>query len=322
MVRFRSWIAGTVAFAAAALPLSAGAADKVHAIDSTKGPYDHFALHQAIAEGYFKKKNIDVDVIWGSGGAATLQTILTGSRDIGIGVGILSVIGAYSKGAPLVILGNIFVGVSNVLWYVRADSPIKTAKDLNGHTLVYSASGSTSHLATQFILKTTGIKAKLVAVGGMASSRTMVMSGQVDTGWLAAPTGYDLIKSGKARVVLSGKDAGELNTMTARVAVANRNWFEKHRDVAKRFMEAFWQGREFNYTGGQRAIERFAKTWKMSMSEAELAPQFVPRSVTGMKVANLPGLIKLAEEFKFVTHPMSKDKVDKLIDYVYMPKGE
>jgi hypothetical protein len=60
----------------------------------------------------------------------------------------------------------------------------------------------------------------------------------------------------------------------------------------------------------------------MSMSEAELAPQFVPRSVTGMKVANLPGLIKLAEEFKFVTHPMSKDKVDKLVDYVYMPKGE
>jgi NitT/TauT family transport system substrate-binding protein len=323
MVRFRSWIAGTVAFAAAALPLSAGAVDKVHAIDSTKEPYDHFALHQAIAEGYFKKRNIDVDVIWGSGGAATLQTLLTGSRDIAVGVGILSVIGAYSKGAPLVILANVFVGVGNVMWYVPANSPIKSAKDLNGKTLVYSSAGSTTSLATDFILKTTGIKAKLVAVGGMAASRTMVMSGQVDTGWLAAPTGYDLIRTGKARVVLSGADAGELNTMTARVVAANRNWFDKHRDVAKRFMEAFWAGREFNYHGGMRAVERYAKKWNIPIEDAKLAPtKFVPPSATVMRVANLPKLIKLAEEFKFVTKPMSKGKVDKLIDYVYMPPGQ
>ena len=37
MVRFRSWIVGTVAFVAAALPLSAGAVDKVNAIDSIEG---------------------------------------------------------------------------------------------------------------------------------------------------------------------------------------------------------------------------------------------------------------------------------------------
>ena len=118
------------------------------------------------------------------------------------------------------------------------------------------------------------------------------------------------------------QSAGALNKMTVRVAVANRDWFNKHRDVAKRFMEALWEGREFNYTGGEKAIERYANAWKMPLSEAKLAPKFVPRSVTGMKVADLPGLIKLAEEFKFVTHPMSKDKVAKLVDYVYMPKGE
>ena len=321
-ITFRSWVLGAAAFAVAAFPLSAGAVDKVNAIDSIKEPYDHFALHQAIAEGYFKKRNIDVDVIWGTGGAATLQSIITGGRDVGIGVGVLSVIGAYSKGAPLVILGNVYVGVGNVMWYVPANSPIKTAKDLDGKTLVYSSSGSTSHLATQFILKTTGIKAKLVSVGGMATSRTMVMSGQVDTGWFAAPTGYDLIRTGKARIVLAGKDAGELNTMTARVAVANRNWFEKNRDLAKRFMEAFWEGREFNYHGGDKAISRYAKKWNITMEDAKLAPKFVPPEATVMKVANLPSLIKLAEDFKFVTKPMSKAQVDKMIDYVYLPPGQ
>lgn len=319
MISFRSLIVGTVAMAAAALPLSASATDHVRVIDSTKGPYDHFALHQANAEGFFKKQNIDVDIIWGEGGAQTLQSIITGGRDVGVGVGVLSVMGAYSKGAPLVILANVYVGVGNVLWYVPAKSPIKSIKDLNGKTLVYSASGSTSHLATQYILKTTGIKAKLVAVGGMASARTQVMSGQVDTGWLAAPSFYDLIRSGKARVVLSGKDAGELNTMTARVVVANRNWFDKNKDVAKRFMRAFWQGREFNYHGGMRAIERFAKQWKMDIEDAKLAPKFVPPEVTGIPIGNLPGLLKLAQEFKFVRTPMSKAQVDKMVDYVYLP---
>lgn len=320
--RLRFRLLGLAAIAAAASPLSATAADKVNAIDSTKGPYDHFALHQAVEEGFFKKRNIDVDVIWGTGGAATLQAIITGGRDVGVGVGVLSVIGAYSKGAPLVILGNTYVGVGNVLWYVRKDSPIKSIKDLDGKSLVYSASGSTSHLATQFILKTTGVKAKLVAVGGMASARTMVMSGQVDTGWLAAPSNYELIRSGEARVVLSGESAGELNTMTARVAVANRNWYEKNKDLAKRFMEALWEGRDFNYKGGEKAVARFAKYWKMPIEDARMAPKFVPEKATVMKVANVDGLIKLAEEFKFVQKPMSKAMVDKMIEYPYLPAAE
>jgi len=316
------WFLRTGAVLVAAWPLSAGALDKVNAIDSTKEPFDHFAIHQANAEGFFKKKNIEIDVIWGTGGAATLQAIITGGRDVGVGVGVLSVIGAYSKGAPLVILGNTFKGVSNVLWYVKADSPIKSAKDLDGKVLVYSASGATSHLATQYILKTTGMKAKLVAVGGMATSRTMVMSGQVDTGWIAAPSGYELIRKGEARVVLSGADTGELNTMTARVAVANRNWVEKNPDLAKRFMEALWEGRNFNYQGGEKAIQRYASYWKMPIEDARMATKFVPPEATGMKVANVEGLLKLAQDFKFVQKPMTKEQVAKMINYVYMPPGE
>lgn len=321
MKNLSGWLVRTIAVAAAAWPIAAGAVDKVNAIDSTKEPFDHFAIHQANAEGFFKKRNIEIDVIWGTGGAATLQAIITGGRDVGVGVGVLSVIGAYSKGAPLVILGNTYRGVGNVLWYVKADSPIKSVKDLDGKVLVYSASGSTSHLATQYILKTTGVKAKLVAVGGMATSRTMVMSGQVDTGWIAAPSGYELIRKGEARVVVSGADTGDLNTMTARVAVANRNWVEKNPDLARRFMEALWEGRNFNYSG-EKAIQRYASYWKMPLEDARMATKFVPKEATKMKLSNVEGLLKLAQEFKFVQKPMSKEQVAKMINYVYLPPDE
>lgn len=316
--RRMSRLAVTVAAVVVLAPAVAGAMDKVRELDSVKESFDVFPVHQALEEGYFKQENLDVDVIYGQGGASALQAIITGSRDIGVGIGSLAVIGAYAKGAPVVILGSTFKGADNELWYVRADSPIKSVKDLEGKTMVYSSPGSTSNIAAAYILKTTGVKAKLVAVGGMAASRTMVMSGQVDTGWLGAPSELDLVRTGKARIIVGGDQAGELRTMTIRVIVAYRPWLEKHRDVAKRFMQAFWKGRQFNYSG-EKAIERYAKMWKMDMREAREAPKYVPPATTTLGFGNLAGVLKLAQEYKFLRAPLSKAKAEKMIDYVYMP---
>ena len=313
-----SRLAVMAAAMAAFVPAAAGAMDKVRELDSVKESFDVFPVHQAAEEGFFKQQDLDVDIIFGQGGASALQAIITGSRDVGVGIGSLAVIAAYSKGAPLVILGNTFKGADNELWYVRADSPIKTVKDLDGKTMVYSSPGSTSHIAAQYILKTSGVKAKLVSVGGMAASRTAVMSGQVDTGWLGAPSYMNLVRKGEARIIVGGDQAGELRSMTIRVVVANRNWVEKHRDVAKRFMKAFWQGREFNYSG-EKAIERYAKTWNMEMEDARLATKYVPPATTVLEVGNLPGVVRLAQEYKFLKGPLTKAQTDKLIDYVYLP---
>src|SRR5690606_18839055 len=144
------------------------AKDKVRAIDSTRSPFDHFALHQAKAEGYFDEENLDVDIIWSDGGAATLQTLITRSRDIAIGAGVMSVIGAFSKGAPLTIVGNVKRGADDLYWYVPVDSPIKSFEDLDGKQLVYSRPGSTTHLVSQFILQAIKAEPKLVSVGGMS----------------------------------------------------------------------------------------------------------------------------------------------------------
>ena len=68
-----------VALASVLVAQAASAADTVRVIDSTRGPYGNFALYQARDEGYYKKENLDVSTIFGSGGSATLQAIITGS---------------------------------------------------------------------------------------------------------------------------------------------------------------------------------------------------------------------------------------------------
>ena len=75
-------------------------------------------------------------MIYTSGSGETLQPVIAGSVDLGLAVGTLGAIAAFSKGAPVRIIGAEATGAADY-WYVKASSPIKTLKDLNGHTIAY-----------------------------------------------------------------------------------------------------------------------------------------------------------------------------------------
>ena len=60
-----------------------------------------------------------------AGAGETMQPIISGSADIGAGVGVAGVMRAFSKGAPVRILAPAFTGTGDLYWYVKADSPIK-----------------------------------------------------------------------------------------------------------------------------------------------------------------------------------------------------
>jgi NitT/TauT family transport system substrate-binding protein len=167
------------AVAAAVLCAPALAADKVRLVNSTKVVFETEHPYAAKENGIFKKYNLDVSIIHGSGGAASLQAVITGSQDIVWGNGVLGVMGAYAKGAPVRILGNNIRGVGDIYWYVKSDSPIRKLTDLKeGMVLAYSRPGSTTHLATLFLTEALNLKAKLVSTGGPSGSRTPSGSSQ------------------------------------------------------------------------------------------------------------------------------------------------
>ena len=296
------------------------AKDKVRAIDSTRMPFEHYALHQAKEEGFFDKADLDVSIIFGQGGADTLQALVTGSQEVATGVGVLSVIAAYAKGAPLVILGNMKRGAGELFWYVPAASPIKSFKDLNGKVLVYSAAGSTTSLTVNTLIKEMGLNVKLVAVGGMSPARTQVMSGQVDTGWSTFPVGLESIRKGETRIIGFGSEAKALEGTTMRVVAANSDWVKKNRAVAERFMRALWQGQEFNYKGGEKAFQRYANAWKVAVEDARQGPKYVRyEDVTFAPIGNFALLLKMAKEYDFIKEDLTPDKAKGMVDIVYDP---
>jgi NitT/TauT family transport system substrate-binding protein len=75
----------------------------------------------------------------GSQGAGeTVQAVISGSADLGGGVGVAGALRAMSKGAPIRILLPAFTGTSDLYWYVKGDSPIKSLKDTTDkNTIAY-----------------------------------------------------------------------------------------------------------------------------------------------------------------------------------------
>jgi NitT/TauT family transport system substrate-binding protein len=321
MTRTRTAILAGAAAGLLGITATAQAADTVRIVDSQRMGYAHMAIHNAQAEGYFKDLNIDPVITFGSGGADSLQAIVTGSADVVFGVGTLSVIGAHAKGAPVTIVANSIRGGSDIFFYVPKDSPVKSFKDLDGKELVYSRPGSSTHLVVQALVRQFKIEPKLVSVGGMAASRTQVMSGQVATGWSAFPVNYDLVRKGEIRIIGTGADAKEVAGDTIRVVAANSNWVKKNPDVAKRTMQALWQGLKFTYEAGEPAYKRYAEKWKLDIEDARAAPKFTPfEAVTFWPLGNMEGVYKTALEFKQINKPLTEEQKKALVTVVYDPE--
>src|SRR5437667_5851974 len=148
--------------------------------------------------GIFKRHNLVLENVGTQGAGETLQPVISGSADLGAGVGVAGVMRAFARGAPVRILLPAFTGTGDLFWYVKADSPLQSIKDITAsNTIAYSTSGSSSNNLVLAFIDELGVKAKPTATGGPAGTLTQVMSGQIDIGWAAPPFGHEGTQGGK-----------------------------------------------------------------------------------------------------------------------------
>src|SRR5207249_3988810 len=112
-----------------------------------RGQWDTAVTELGVRAGIFKSHGLEVEVHYTEGGPESHQAVIAGSRDIACAGGIDAAVGAYSRGAPLRIIGSQMVGSPDTYWYVTAGSPIRALADAAGKTISYSQVGSSSHAA-------------------------------------------------------------------------------------------------------------------------------------------------------------------------------
>src|SRR5258705_6893659 len=110
-----------------------------------RGIGETFVTEVGYKAGLFAKHDVVLDIFYTDGGGETQQAVISNSAQVGVASGFLGAIGVFAKGAPVRIIGGSYTGGSQVFWYVPAASPIKSPQDLDGKTVAYSNSGSSTH---------------------------------------------------------------------------------------------------------------------------------------------------------------------------------
>jgi NitT/TauT family transport system substrate-binding protein len=310
---------GIAAAALTALAILAGvpaasAQDTIKLAVGQRGNWDTSVSEVGQMAGIFKKHGLKLEIVYTQGAGETQQAVISGSVDIGIAAGVMGVIGAYAKGAPVRVIGAETTGAGDLYWYVKADSPIKTLKDTDGKTLAYSTNGSSTHGVVKAFVDEYKLKANLTAMGGPAANITAVMSGQIDVGWAAPPFGLDQLDAKQIRIIATGNDASAFKGQTVRLNIANADYLKANKDVVVRYMKAYRETVDAMYND-PAVIKLYADWLKISEAKAKRTrDDFFPRaSIEPDKITGLDTIIKDAVALKFTPAELTKAQLDDMI---------
>jgi NitT/TauT family transport system substrate-binding protein len=301
--------------ALACAPPSASAQDRLRAAIGQINNWENQAPTLGQDAGIFKKHNLVLDNVGTQGAGETMQPVISGSADLGAGVGVAGVMRAFARGAPVRILLPAFTGTGDLYWYVKADSPLKSIKDITAsNTIAYSTSGSSSNNLVLAFVDELGVKAKPTPTGGPAGTLTQVMSGQIDIGWAAPPFGMKELKEGKIRMLIRGSDAPSLRGQTVRTIIVNADALKNKRDAIMRFVDGYREAVDWMYSD-PNAIKLYAA--KMKLDEGLIADsikQFHPKEAMQTDaMKDLDGIQRDAVKLKFIDAPLSKEQLAELI---------
>ena len=265
--------------------------------------------------GFFKKHNLTLENFGTAGAGETLQAVISGSADLGGGVGVGGALRAFSKGAPVRILLPSYTGTSDLYWYVKADSPIKSLNDATDkNTIAYSTNGSSSNNIVVAFVEELGLKAKPTATGGLPGTLTSVMSNQVDIGWGAPPFGVKEINEGKIRVIARGSDIPSLRGQTVRTIIVNADSLAKKKDAMLRFAKGFRESIDWMYAD-PNAVTMYAK--KISTDEAIIKQSIrdyqTKDALQTDEMKDLDDAMKDAVKLKFLDKPLTPEQVKEFV---------
>jgi NitT/TauT family transport system substrate-binding protein len=313
MTRITLCALALVALAVAADPATAQDTLKIAA--GQRGNWDTSVSEIGQRAGIFKKHGIVVEILWTQGAGETQQAVISGSVELGVATGIMGVLSAYSKGAPVRVIGAETTGASDLYWYVPATSPIKSLKDTEGKTIAYSTNGSSTHGIVTAFMKQYDLKAKPTATGGPAPTLTQVMSGQIDVGWSAPPFGLQQLDEGKIRVIASGNDAAVFKGQTVRLLITNLQTLKTRKPAIERYMKAYRETVDWMYSDDPAALKTYAEFVGISLDMAKRTrDQFFPKAaIDPDKVVGLEAIVQDAVTLKYTSAPLTKEQLAELI---------
>jgi NitT/TauT family transport system substrate-binding protein len=295
------------------LPSVARAEDQLKIAIGQRGGWEQCVSELGQNAGIFKKHGLVLDTLYTQGSGETIQIVLSGSVDVGIGPGTHAVFGAFSKGAPIRMIGASFTGARDQLYYVRAESSIRSMKDADGKSIGISTSGSSSNMLALALAKHFGVNLVPTATGNYSSTFTQVMTRQVDIGFAQAPFLLDAVEDGRIRLVAKGADMPEVQDQSIRAWITHADNLTRRKDALARYVTAYRETLDWLYSSPD-AIKAYAAWSGLAERLARQAPDYITKdSLDPIRILGLDDMMVDAVKFRYIPAPLSKEQLATLV---------
>ena len=161
-------------------------------------------INVANNRGLWTRNGLEPEFVPAAGSAQQLTQQVAAGVKLGL-VNTAEVLLARSQGTPVKIVAG-YVGETLAKIFVRADSPMTTAKELNGKKIGILSETHTSYRAVSYMNGTLGIKAESVALGGLGNNMAALKAGAVDAIYSSEGAALTLVDSGVLKILVALPD--------------------------------------------------------------------------------------------------------------------
>ncbi len=239
---------------------------------------DNAQMYVAIEQGYFQQEGLNVELRSMSGGPRIIEALVSmGSEKIDIGYSnVVSIIAARAQGFPVVAIAGGPIetpGRPTHAVLVRADSAIKSVKDLQGKTLAVNALRNIDHIMLLRYLEAGGVDTagiKLVEVP-FPQMENVLLTSTVDAAATIEPFMTFALKRDSIRVLDHHYAVVEPRTVVGSY-LTTEQWLGSNQDSARRFVAALGKATEF-IRSDQQATRRMLVKYTQVDAETTAAMQ-------------------------------------------------
>jgi NitT/TauT family transport system substrate-binding protein len=238
--------------------------------------------------GMFTKAGLDVQIQRMNSGAAVTAAVIGGAIDIGKS-SIIPLINAHVHGVPLEIVAagemwDTSAPISGMV--VRRDSPIATARDLEGKTVAVVALGDLTHTGARAWIDQNGGNSKSVHYLEIPSSAVLAAlgDGRIDAANVSNPVFTQIVASGQVRVI--ARPAGAIAKHYLITAFfATDAYLAKNGEAVAKFVQTLRAAAAYTNAHHAETIAMTAAFWGIdpaalsSMTRATVGLTLEPREI-------------------------------------------
>ncbi len=188
-----------------------------------------------VQKGFYAAEGLDVDIIEVPSSAAQVQQLAAGSLDIALTSGMVDIIRAIDKGAPLALIR---FETDAPPYALVAKPAIKAIKDLTGKIISIGGPKDITRIFLERMLGPAGVKPgeyDLIFAGATSARAAALFGGAVDATLVVPPFNFQAEAAGFNQLGLTIDTSGDLPFSGT---VANRAWASSHRDVLEKLLRA------------------------------------------------------------------------------------